>query len=277
MIFRDASLEHLVKIYVIKSKKQNISDKKTEIPYNLTCYAVSMFQSNIFVREEPAKAQGIQKYQILHEIGHTQFRMVVEDFSTVMGITPLIFYIFWILGATIWSVESLFAFICFIVVIILFREDRKRKIAQMRLNDEILADAFAISYLSEEDLFKVAANKYFERTIYDYSMTPLENAVRVASLRRNLEYALNDQTDRIITDLEDVFKPTSIAFLASSVLIIGALGLFTLPSSWWTLLWYGFLTIVLGVSFLFFFFSASVMEGMIENEIEKSKLMPQDS
>lgn len=261
---RNASLENMVKIYVIKKGTSAV------VPSQLICYPVSLFASHIFVRDEPGKAGPSQRFQILHEIGHTQFRMLVEDFSTMVGLTPLFFYLCWLAGIVVWSSALLVPLLCFVAVMILFNEDRKLRIEQMRLKDEILADTFAIYNSTRADLQRIAANRLFYAAIKDQSLTPLDNAIRLASLRRNIDLALTGQNELLDEEVFSMIKPSSIGFLGSAVFVIGIFGFFAAPVTGWTLLWYGLVTVGWGGVYLFFQILAIIMESTVDSALKPS-------
>jgi hypothetical protein len=261
---RNASLERLIKIYVIKKGTSRV------VPAQLICYPIALFASHIFVRDEPEKAGAIQRFQILHEIGHTQFRMLVEDFSTLVGVTPLLFYLGWLSGIVIWDLALVVPLLCFLAVMVLLNEDRKLRIERMRLKDEILADAFAIYNSPRSDLQRIATNSIFYNSIRDESMNPLDNTIRVATLKRNIEHALADRDELFAAELFSMIKPSTIAFLASAVFIIAIFGFFATTVTWWTLVWYGLVAIGLGITYLFFQFLALVLESVVDSALKSS-------
>lgn len=179
--FMSENIEENINILVVKKSPSNI------VPKQLTTYSIPFDKAYIFVRDNPDKIKGVGKFFVYHEIGHTLYIASREKMRVLIGNKTLLFFLFWSLWFVNWSYQSCLIAIALIISSITMLKEWNRRIDEINLEDEMWADVFAISSLSEEERVKVS--KYFSRYPFppDSRMNKQQNDLRVQNLKLNLE------------------------------------------------------------------------------------------
>jgi hypothetical protein len=250
----NASIDHLVHIHVASGPRRS---------WNLAAYPLPLFESHLFVHEGPPTATGIQKFLLLHEIGH----FVMKPINSEFGLTPFIFLLGWISLTGAWNSTMLITTACYVLAIALWREGTRHSLASVALADELLADAFALGYLGKETLLKMAGNKYLFSYLNDNNLNPTSNSIRLSKLRRDIDRRLAGNDDDMIQEtLAMVPRPTLIAVVAT-ILLVGLTGTVATAPSPRTLFWFLILDVVLLAVFLFMLMLALGMEQVVQDRI----------
>lgn len=261
----DVNLDHLVHIHVAES------------PYcvaNLASYPLALFESHIFVNDIPKDTKGVRRFYLLHEIGHTQLKIVNSDYALLAGIKHYLFYLCWVGLTIIWTQDAVMSILAFVLALIIWSHERGRRMELIMLFDEILADCFALAYLSKEDLKMLEKNKYFPSLLYDADMPPLYNAVRLSKLKENLLLTLNDKHDEVLEETFKMIPFPKLLMLTVSMLLIALLGLYAAPPTLWALFWLFILDVILLIFFLLTFIISNSMSAIIKSKLKENPSLP---
>jgi hypothetical protein len=185
-----APLDEMIHLYVVTS---------TALVSQLSCYSAPTFvDSHIFISDPPENMGRMQRFFVLHEIGHTQTTLFVSPAFMRLWIWPYIWLILWALLTATWHAGTLIIVGAYMCATLLWWEEWNRRTGDQRMASEILADAFALSYLPADDLVRIATNKRLSELL-DGDMGNLQNTVRLALLRENIELTRHGGPDAVMS------------------------------------------------------------------------------
>lgn len=183
---RGAKLDQLTKIFVVEGGLSNIS-----------CHSIPFLGSFIYLSDPPEETHGIRRFFVLHEIGHAQVNISALDFNRALGWNVPLFFLIWLFFALERSQSATLMAVAIFLGFLIWREKQKQDQLYSHLWEEIVADCFALGYLSEDDLARLANNKRLEMLV-DKSMPSIFNMIRLAKLRENLALALKGDHENMI-------------------------------------------------------------------------------
>jgi hypothetical protein len=187
---------------------------------NMQSFVYPLFGADIFIPDKPSETRGISRLLILHEIGHSLMRIASVEYATFLGIRPHLFFLLWVSFSIQWDWNSAFVFGAYALSMLAWREEWRRKMESVRLNDEILADGFAFYHIDVKDIQRIAKGKSFPG-LDDPEMDSLHNMVRMAKFREYVGLALERRIDEILTDGQQLLpKPQILNSLAAVFLTI---------------------------------------------------------
>jgi hypothetical protein len=258
---RDISLNHLVRIHVVQSPV---------CVTNLASYPLALFESHIFLHDGPEDTTGVRRFYLLHEIGHTQLKILTSDFSLLAGIKHYLFYLCWVGTTVAWSGDVFIVLLAVVLATVSLSQERRRRLEMVKLVDEIMADGFALAYLSKENLALLEKNKYFPDILYDSHMSPFFNTIRLAKLRENLSLVINGRVDDLIEQAFEMLPLPRLVTLAVLVLLTAIPGLYAAAPTPRTLLRFLAFDATLLLAFLVAFFVSNVMSAVINSTLSAS-------
>lgn len=234
-----------------------------------TCYTnTQLFVSHLFISNIPNEEDGVQKFFLLHEIGHTIVRMAAKPIDLIVGLIPYLFYIFWLVLTLHWTKDALVITIAFALATIVWRGEYKQRIKTSLLLDEILADCIAIDYLSRKDLQKVSRNRLVPVKLLDKNMSPLHNSIRLAKLKENIELALKgDDKQTFESSITDYLPESDIVSLLVAVLLISIPAIYAIAPSGSTLILSGLIDVILAVLFFVSFVLYKKWDSVLEGKL----------
>ncbi|HEU0052135.1 MAG TPA: hypothetical protein VFQ39_03115 [Longimicrobium sp.] len=228
-----ASLNDVVKVHVWR--------RPGTVVANLASYSVPLGDSHIFLSDEPESVKGIRRYQVLHEIGHALVRTGTNTVFVETGMVPALFFAAWYLAMSEWTIHTLTGGLAYLAVLAVWRADIVRQRRVGRLTAEVVADGFAVSYLSAEDCRATAASPMLGN-LKDRELSATHNAVRLERLREMLALkAAGDLEGAFRLSVADVELPTLDGAL-SAILLFGAMALYATPPDGRTVAWTAALT-----------------------------------
>jgi hypothetical protein len=250
--------------------KTHVRRKPGTVVANLTSYSFPLFGTHIFLTDEPGSVRGIRRFQVLHEIGHGLTRFMASSAFVELGTVPFLFFLVWFASTVPWTIHALTGAVAFCAAVLVWRTEIQRVRQGARLRAEIIADGFAVGYLSPEDCREAAASRLFH-LLKDRDLSELYNAVRLAGLREMLRLAAAGETDKVLelgfTDL----PPLGETVLAS-ILLEAVLAAYASPPTTRTVLWAGIVGILLLIAFLFAAFLQVGVQRALERELEQRSL-----
>lgn len=258
---RDISLNHLVRIHVVQS---------SVCVTNLASHPLALFESHIFLHDGPEDTTGVRRFYLLHELGHTQLKILTSDFSLLAGIKHYLFYLCWVGTTVAWCGDVFIVLLAVVLATVSLSQERRRRLEMVKLVDEIMADGFALAYLSKENLALLEKNKYFPDILYDSHMSPFFNTIRLAKLRENLSLVINGGVDDLIEQAFEMLPLPRLVTLAALVLLIAIPGLYAAAPTPRTLLWFLAFDAALLLAFLVAFFVSNVMSAVINSTLSAS-------
>lgn len=173
-----APLDDMVHVYVVEGPA---------LIQQLSCYAgPSFIDSYIFITEPPQDTRGLRRFFVLHELGHSQMALFTHQSVFRLWMWPYIGFLLWFSLTGTWDRTTLLVGAAYLCVILLWSAEWKRHMASQRGLSEMLADCFALSYLSTRDFASVAGNQRLS-VLLDRDMDELQNTTRLARLRENIE------------------------------------------------------------------------------------------
>jgi hypothetical protein len=190
------------------------------VPLQLFAYAIPYLVSYIFLRDEPSRLRIPAKYFVRHEIGHVLRRPQYARSFLWLANRALFFSLFWIAWCLSWSPQTAVLFALLLVTAFSLRSEIRRRIERFRLSDEISADAFALSTLSQEELHRVEELSAKGLFLADNDLSPEDNVIRHAFFQENIR-RLKQGSIELETSIQELSKvPLSVV---SAVLLIIAL------------------------------------------------------
>ncbi|MBD2214772.1 hypothetical protein H6G27_33735 [Nostoc linckia FACHB-104] len=219
------NIEEEIQILVVKKGASGVC------PSQLATYTVPFDNSYIFVRDEPDKIKGVGKFFVYHEVGHTLYTTTRHKLRLVISNKTFFFFLFWSLWTVIWTFQSILVAVCLVLTSITMLREWKRRFNASRLEDEMWADIFAISALSDEDRIRVA--RFFLRYPLppDPDLDKQQNSLRFEHLNQNLALAEDNKTKennipRMFTfeNVSDIYAPLEIVTASILVIVLGTFG-----------------------------------------------------
>lgn len=255
---RDISLDHLVRIHVVEG---------SACLANLVSYPLALFESHIFVSEGPENTKGIHRFYLMHEIGHTQMKIAESDFGMLAGSKPSLFYMAWVGLTVAWSWDVSVALLSVLLATVALSQERRRRLETIRLFSEIMADTFALCYLSEENLALLGKNKYFPELLRDSDISPVFNAIRLAKLKESFSLASRQMVDELLEQTFEMFPRPNPILTTAFVLLAALPGLYAVAPTPRALLWFLLADVLLFLLFLACFIISNAMSWIIESKL----------
>lgn len=255
------SIDHLVHIHVVESPACLAT---------LASYPLALFESHIFVHDTPEETKGLRRFYLLHEVGHTQLRIATFDLGMLAGVKHYLFYLCWVGLTVAWGGDVFVVLLSMVLAMVALYKENHRRMESVRLVDEVVADGFALGYLSKENLKLLAKNKYFPDILRDDDMSPLFNAIRLAKLKEHLALARDGWDDELIERTFEMLPTPALTTLTAMVLLAALPGLYAAAPTLWTLLWFLILDAALLLAFLISFVVSNMMNSVIGSMIRTS-------
>lgn len=181
-------LSDMVRIYVIGGPG---------VISRLSCYYDPLsFRSHLFITDTPEDIRGIQRFFILHEIGHSQVTMVAAPVTMHLGVWPSLMLLAWMALTAPWNLTTLAVGIAFGCAVLVWWEEWKRGMTELRALDEVVADSFALEHLTPDELTRLARNRSLSMLL-DQQMGEIQNTMRLARLRENIDLALKGKIELV--------------------------------------------------------------------------------
>lgn len=259
MLGPSATLNDTVRVHVWR--------KPGAVVANLASYSVPFFGANVFLTDEPATIHGIRRYQVLHEIGHALMRIGTSTSFIELGVVPGLFFLAWFASTAEWTLHAAAGGLAYATVLFIWRTEIRRQRQVGRLMDEIVADGFAVGYLSPQDC-RAAASSPLLPYLKDRDLPELYNAIRLTRLREMLELGAAGDADRAfdlsVTDLPDLTLEASLP----AILLVGVMGVYATPPTGGTVAWTGALTGGLLIAALFLVLLLTAYRGALLQHLQ---------
>ena len=181
--------------------------------------------SYIFIRDEPDSIKPIGRYFIHHEIGHTLFTAARHQVRILYGNRTIILFAVWFLLTAQWNLETALIEVLLILAATYVSFQYRQSSQKSRLEDEVWADNFAISSLSENDKKKLLS--FFSKYPFpaDSALSDEQNKSRSEYLLKNLQSSLENKKINVNDKFPEIFAydNASQAYSLLSVYISAAL------------------------------------------------------
>jgi hypothetical protein len=248
-------LENMVKIYVVSGPAYI---------EQLSCfYDPLFFNSYIFITDPPEDTHGVRRFFILHEIGHTQMALATNKAALYLWMWPYLFFVLWVALTATWNAGTLAIGAAYLCAMLVWSEEWKRGVAEVRALSELVADCFALGYLSPDELARVARNQKLS-VLLDRDMSDLQNTTRLARLRENIELTMRGDDDAVLERTFSATPEPPWSLLLATAGLVSVVGLCGAPPTTRMVGWTAALVVVLLVWFLLLFVIKGVYDHVVE-------------
>lgn len=178
-----------------------------------TTYTRSQFYfSHIFISALPSSKSPIQKFFFLHEIFHGLMYIATRPIASVAALPAHATLAVWMIYTLPWKIEVIAPTFALIVTILAWHDRLRWNAKTLRVSSEIVADAAALTYLSDIDLKQLSESRALLR-LNDNELTSLENATRRSALQEHIQMALAGNREQIIRGSLEGFSLTAPRFI----------------------------------------------------------------
>lgn len=267
---KHVKFDDVVKIHVVMTEEA-IVDKAT-------AYEIPLFESHVFVGELPNRVKGFSRFMVLHEVGHCLMKVAIFNYSIIAGVKTYIFFLFWILFFTVWNTNSLLLVVLLIIFLFLLKEEMAEQHKLLALREEALADAFAVSFLSKDDLKKLATNKSLEDNLNDVKrLGYIYNKIRLTCLKQNILSAIEGKEEQVLENMKAIV-PEKLYIFLYPFLLSGLIGIYSIDPSYKMVGGLFLLAVVMLIIYLFTFIVSDSLKSIINSRIEErqAKMTKQD-
>lgn len=242
-----------------------------------TTYTRSQFYfSHIFISALPSSSSPIQRFFFLHEIFHSLMYIVTRPIASVAALPAHATLAVWMIYTLPWTSEVLVAAFTLVITVMAWHDRLRWNTKILRVSSEIVADAAAVTYLSDIDLKRLSESRALLR-LSDNELTPLENATRRSALQEHIRMALAGNREQIIDGVLEGFSLTpprfiEVLFLCSVVLLAVHAGAPTATHLGVALLALLTALISFGVAALFYILSRGALTSGIDKQFPEGSV-----